>query len=136
MLLSKQKKVEAMKKRILIMVNVVGSAGPLRFVVNEDEIVASVIDMALKSYAREGRLPVLGSNFNDFLLYCPLTGSDALNSFDTIGAHGGRNFMLCKRPQTDKATDIGTQAAGITKKGSGSWKSWMNKTLSLKVTSH
>ncbi|KAH9611382.1 hypothetical protein KSS87_017595 [Heliosperma pusillum] len=136
MLLSKQKKGVVVKKRILITVNVVGSAGPLRFVVNEDEIVANVIDMTLKAYAREGRIPVLGSNFNDFLLYQPFTGADALNSFDTIGAHGARNFMLCKRPQTEQATDIGRQAGGIAKKSSGSWKSWMNKTLSLKVTSH
>ncbi|KAK9705282.1 hypothetical protein RND81_07G044800 [Saponaria officinalis] len=139
MLLSKQKKAQNNgkgKNRILITVNVVGSAGPLRFVVNEEEIVASVIDMALKSYAREGRLPVLGSDLNDFLLYCPLIGSDALNSFDVIGAHGARNFMLCKRPQSENATNVEKHAAGVARKGNGSWKSWINKTLSLKIASH
>ncbi|KAK9750289.1 hypothetical protein RND81_02G184800 [Saponaria officinalis] len=139
MLLSKHKKGQNSvkgKNRILITVNVLGSAGPLRFVVNDDEVVASIIDMALKSYAREGRLPVLGSNFNDFLLYCPLSGSDAINPFDTIGAHGARNFLLCKRPQPEKALDVETEAAGIARKGSGSWKTWINKTLSLKIASH
>ncbi|KAL9229292.1 hypothetical protein vseg_004776 [Gypsophila vaccaria] len=139
MLLSKQKKAQNNgkgKKRILITVNVVGSAGPLRFVVNEEEIVASIIDMALKSYAREGRLPVLGSNLNDFLLYCPLIGSDALNSFDVIGAHGARNFMLCRRPQPENATNVEKQAAGVARKGTGSWKSWINRTLSSKIASH
>lgn len=82
MLLSKQKKAQNSKgNRLLITVNVLGSAGPLRFVVNEKEIVAAVIDMALKSYAREGRLPVLGSNFNDFQLYCPTAGSDGIQFF-------------------------------------------------------
>ncbi|KAL9241931.1 hypothetical protein vseg_015983 [Gypsophila vaccaria] len=137
MLMSKNKKAQNNgKKRILITVNVLGSAGPLRFVVNEDEVAAAVIDLSLKSYAREGRLPVLGSNFNDFLLYCPLSGSDALNPFDTIGAHGARNFLLCKRPQPEKSSNVEAQAAGIARKGSSSWKTWINKTLSMKIASH
>lgn len=139
MLLSKQKKSNNAKagKRLLITVNVLGSAGPMRFVVNEEELVATVIDMALKSYAREGRLPVLGSNLNEFLLYCPGASSDALSPWETIGAHGARNFLLCKKPQPPKTKEDETQAApGVTRKGSGSWKTWINKTLSLKVASH
>ncbi|GMN31252.1 hypothetical protein TIFTF001_041566 [Ficus carica] len=64
------------KNRFLITVNVLGSAGPMRFVVNEDDLVAAVIDTALKSYSREGRLPVLGTHASDFLLYCANVGSD------------------------------------------------------------
>lgn len=76
MLLYKQKKAQAVKgNRILISITVLGSAGPIRFVVNEEELVAAVIDTALKSYAREGRLPVLGSDLNDFVLYCSNAGS-------------------------------------------------------------
>lgn len=76
MLLYKQKKAQAAKgNRILISITVLGSAGPIRFVVNEEELVAAVIDTALKSYAREGRLPVLGSDLNDFVLYCSNAGS-------------------------------------------------------------
>lgn len=139
MLLSKQKKSNNAKagNRLLITVNVLGSAGPMRFVVNEEELVATVIDMALKSYAREGRLPVLGSNLNEFLLYCPGASSDALSPWETIGAHGARNFLLCKKPQPPKTKEDETQATpGVTRKGSGSWKTWINKTLSLKVASH
>ena len=77
MLLNKQKKAQNSKgNRMLVTINVIGSSGPLRFVVNEEQLVASVIDMALKSYAREGRQPVLGFNLNDFLLYCPASGTD------------------------------------------------------------
>jgi hypothetical protein len=77
MLLYKQKKNQVAKgKRFLISVTVLGSAGPIRFVVNEEELVAAVIDTALKSYAREGRLPILGSDLNDFLLYCRNAASD------------------------------------------------------------
>lgn len=77
MLLSKQKKNHnANARRLLISINVLGSAGPIRFVVNEEELVAAVIDTALKSYAREGRLPVLGTDISAFALYCPHIGSD------------------------------------------------------------
>lgn len=78
MLLQKSKKQAAAKGggRLLISVSVIGSAGPLRFLVNEEEVVAAVINTALKSYAREGRLPVLGTDLNDFLLYCANAGSD------------------------------------------------------------
>lgn len=84
MLLNKQKKNQNLKgNRLLISITVLGSAGPIRFVVNEEELVAAVIDTALKSYARERRLPILGTDLDDFLLYCPNYGSDgkSLGSF-------------------------------------------------------
>lgn len=56
--------------KILIMVTVLGSAGPIRFMVNEDDPVSRVINATLKSYAQEGRLPVLGFNTAHFFLYC------------------------------------------------------------------
>ncbi|GMH26263.1 hypothetical protein Nepgr_028106 [Nepenthes gracilis] len=129
----KPKKAQNAKgNRLLITINVLGSAGPMRFVVNEEELVASVIDMVLKSYAREGRLPVLGSDLNNFLLYCPRAGSDALSPWETIGAHGGRDFMLCMKPPHAKPVDDGKPTTAIAKKGAGSWKSWINNS-SLKV---
>lgn len=64
--------------RFLITVNVLGSAGPIRFVVNEDDLVSGVIDTSLKTYAREGRLPVLGSDVNDFILHCADVGFDGI----------------------------------------------------------
>ena len=66
--------------RFLITVNVLGSAGPMRFVVNEDDLVSGVIDTSLKTYAREGRLPVLGSDVNDFILHCADVGFDGIFS--------------------------------------------------------
>ncbi|KAL8150777.1 hypothetical protein V2J09_020585 [Rumex salicifolius] len=144
MLLNKQKKSQVSKgNRILITINFLGSAGPMRFVVYEGELVAAVIDTALKSYAREGRLPILGSNLDEFLLYCPAAGSEALSLWETIGAHGGRNFMMCKKPQpakdsgaTTPADEANTSPASVAKKGSGSWKAWINKSLPFKVASH
>lgn len=143
MLMNKSKKVAAEKgNRVLITVNVLGSAGPMRFVVNEKELVAAVIDMVLKSYAREGRLPVLGSNLNDFLLYCPGAESEALSPWETIGAKGCRNFMLCKKPQqtpksvADENFEAKKRASGFAKRGGGSWMSWINKSISLKVAPH
>ncbi|XVE85429.1 hypothetical protein DITRI_Ditri17bG0090500 [Diplodiscus trichospermus] len=137
MLLYKQKKNQGSKgKRLLISITVLGSAGPIRFVVSEEELVAAVIDTALKSYAREGRLPILGSDLNDFLLYCPSVGSDALSPWETIGSLGARNFMLCKKPRTEKMEDDGRSTEAITRKGSGNWKAWINKSLNLKISSH
>lgn len=56
-------------KRVLITINVVGSSGPLRFLVNEEDSVCEVIHIALKSYARQARLPLLGTDATNFLLY-------------------------------------------------------------------
>lgn len=65
-------------ERFLITINILGSAGPIRFVVNEKDLVSGVIGTALKSYAREGRLPVLGSDIDNFLLYCANAGFDGM----------------------------------------------------------
>ncbi|KAJ9548944.1 hypothetical protein OSB04_021487 [Centaurea solstitialis] len=125
-MLFKQKKDHAGRgcggNRILITITVVGSAGPLRFVVDEKETVATVIEIALKSYAREGRLPVLGTKFNDFILYSPIAGTEALSPREMIGSFGVRNFMLCKKAR---------RQVEIKRKNSGSWKSWFNKSLGL-----
>ncbi|XP_077253183.1 uncharacterized protein At4g22758-like [Tasmannia lanceolata] len=126
--------------RFLITINVLGSAGPIRFLVNEEELVATVIDTALRSYAREGRLPVLGSDLNNFFLYCANAGSDALSPWEAIGSRGGRNFVLYKKqPQTQMTDSEGGSAAATSvlgRKGSGSWKAWLNKSLNFKISSH
>ncbi|KAJ9682900.1 hypothetical protein PVL29_018763 [Vitis rotundifolia] len=89
MLLYKQKKNQSVGKdnRLLIGINVLGSVGLIRFIVNKDELVAT------------GRLPILGSNLNNFLLYCS----------NTIGSNGSRNFMQCKRPQLQKTIEVGVE---------------------------
>ncbi|KAK4602364.1 hypothetical protein RGQ29_011419 [Quercus rubra] len=120
--------------RFLITVNVLGSAGPMRFVVNEDDLVSGVIDTSLKTYAREGRLPVLGSDVNDFILHCADVGFDALNPGESIGARGGRNFLLCKKQRLPQMTEARSDM--IAKKRSGSWKAWLNKPFNRKISTH
>lgn len=79
MLLYKTKKIQQGKgNRLLISITVLGSAGPIRFVVKEEDLVADVINTALKNYAREGRLPVLGSDLNNFVLYCPAVTTEGI----------------------------------------------------------
>lgn len=137
--------------RFLISVSVLGSAGPIRFVVRDAEPVSSVIDTALRSYAREGRRPVLGSDLKDFLLYCANAGSDVLGPDQTVGSAGSRNFVLCKKqnlaeyysypraPGAASSTTGAVPAAAtgvIARKnggGGGIWKAWLH---TLKITSH
>lgn len=66
------------RNRFLIIINVFGSAGPIRFIVNEDDNAAAVVETALKLYAREGRLPILGSDVNSFFLYPANAGLDGI----------------------------------------------------------
>ncbi|XWS30817.1 hypothetical protein CRYUN_Cryun23aG0022900 [Craigia yunnanensis] len=113
------------KSRFLITINVLGSSGPLRFLVNEDDLVAAVIDVALKSYAREGRLPVLCLDPNKFLLYCANAGSD--------GSQGGRNFVLCKKQVQPQMSEARSEM--LTQKGS-CWKAWLNKSFHFKILSN
>ncbi|KAA8547721.1 hypothetical protein F0562_004150 [Nyssa sinensis] len=122
------------KNRFLIAVNVLGSAGPIRFVVNEDDSVAGVIDTALKLYAREGRLPVLGSDVNRFLLYPANAGLDAMNPSLKIGLCEGRTFVLCKKQSHPQMTEARSEM--IAQKRSGSWKAWLNKSFNFKIISH
>ncbi|KFK22025.1 hypothetical protein AALP_AAs45940U000100 [Arabis alpina] len=138
LLYNKQKKREIVKgNRILISVTFLGSPGPIRFVAYEGDLVAGVIDTALKCYAREGRLPILGSDFNDFLFYCPMIGPGALSPWEAIGSLGARNFMLCKKP-VEKKVEENNGRSGFTINGArkGSFKAWINKSFSLKVTTH
>ncbi|XP_010670141.2 uncharacterized protein At4g22758 [Beta vulgaris subsp. vulgaris] len=122
-------------KRFLIIVNVLGSAGPLKFVVNEEDLVGGVIEIALKIYDKEGRLPALGSDNTKFLIYCANAGSDALSPWDEIGSCGSRNFVLCKKPeQQPNMTE--SRSHLISRKRSANWKSWFNKSLSFKISSH
>ncbi|KAL2347658.1 hypothetical protein Fmac_001658 [Flemingia macrophylla] len=138
MMMKQKKNSQSGTRRFLISINVLGSAGPIRFIVSEDELVAAVIETALKCYAREGRLPVLGTHNAGFSLYCPHLGPDALSPWDTIGSLGARNFILCKKPEAaHEAADDGSGTAPLPRRGgSGTWKSWFNKSLNLKIYSH
>ncbi|KAL1219495.1 hypothetical protein V5N11_021564 [Cardamine amara subsp. amara] len=137
LLYNKNKKSQKSKttiNRFLVSINVLGSAGPIRFVVKEDETVANVIDYALKCYAREGRLPLLGSDSSFFLLYCPYFASEAFNPWGKIGSTGARNFVLSKKLESQNLED--TVVTTTIRKTSGRWKTWLNKSLGLMVPSH
>lgn len=73
---SDEDQMNAKNMRFLVTVNVLGSAGPLRFLVNENDLVGGVIDASLKRYAHEGRLPALGLASGNFLLYSANAGAD------------------------------------------------------------
>ncbi|KAG0485829.1 hypothetical protein HPP92_009673 [Vanilla planifolia] len=122
--------------RMLITVSVLGSSGPIRFVAREDDLVASIIGIVLKSYAREGRLPVLGSDSNDFVLYSGYDASNALSPWEPIRCNGSRNFLLCKKQGLDVKASTGMSAKVVSKKGKVGWKAWLNKSLSFRISTN
>ncbi|KAI6670610.1 hypothetical protein NL676_005495 [Syzygium grande] len=125
----------ANKNRFLVTVNVLGSAGPIRFVVKEDDPVSAVIQTALKTYARGGRLPFLGTDVNNVVLHGAAdSDGSALNPSEAIGSQGGRNFVLCKKQLQPQMTEARSEM--ISRKRSGSWKAWLNKSFSFKILSH
>ncbi|KAI4375479.1 hypothetical protein MLD38_013345 [Melastoma candidum] len=123
----------AKKNRFLVTVNVLGSAGPIRFVVNEDDPVSAIIQTSLKNYSREGRLPALGTDVNGFLLH-GIGQSDALKPDESIGSVGGRNFVLCKKQMHPQMTEARSEM--VSQKGGKNWKAWLNKSFSFKVLSN
>ncbi|PIN21398.1 hypothetical protein CDL12_05901 [Handroanthus impetiginosus] len=116
--------------RFLIIINVFGSPGPIRFVVNEEDNAAGVIQTALKLYAREKRLPSLGSDINNFFLYPINAEFDALEPSEAIGLRGMRNFVLCKKEGKPHMTEGRSEI--IYRMGRG-WRAWIQKSLSLKI---
>ncbi|XP_020517789.1 uncharacterized protein LOC110006499 [Amborella trichopoda] len=85
---------------MLISIKVQESAGTLRLLVRVDDTIRTVIQTALRSYSRQGRFPVLGSNnFDDFFLYCANSDFIALSPVVPIGRTGGRNFPLYKKKE-------------------------------------
>ena len=81
--------------RVLVTVTVLGSAGPLRFLVDEGESVTGLIRATLRCYAREGRMPLLGADAANFLLYTANGRSDGTAPTQTwfLGPIGV--YLLC-----------------------------------------
>ncbi|KAJ7298913.1 hypothetical protein O6H91_07G057000 [Diphasiastrum complanatum] len=94
---AKNKSGEATK--LLVTVNVIGSPGPLRFLVYSHDTVKRVIQLALKAYAREGRVPLLGVNYKTVDLCCANNDFEALGLNEPAGRLGTRNFLLYKKKQ-------------------------------------
>ncbi|XP_062221163.1 uncharacterized protein At4g22758-like [Phragmites australis] len=125
--------------RVLVMVTVLGSAGPLRFLVDEGETVTGLIRSALRCYAREGRMPLLRADPADFLLYSANGRSDALKADERISFNGCRSFLLWQKAARQAVADdaasepLATTAANSSpgRKGSGGWKGGLNKFLSF-----
>ncbi|KAG2302082.1 hypothetical protein Bca4012_060407 [Brassica carinata] len=136
MVYNKEKKTHKSNiNRFLVSISFIGSAGPIRFVVKEDETVSHVIEYALKCYAREGRLPLLGSDSSFFLLYCPYCAAEAFKPWGKIGSTGSRNFVLSKKSDAQSLGDSVRTTTTTMRKISGRWKAWLNKSLGHTVPS-
>ncbi|KAL3645426.1 hypothetical protein CASFOL_010606 [Castilleja foliolosa] len=57
----------------------------------------------------------------------------ALLPWSTVGSFGVRNFVLCKKPQSEKSID---DEKALPRHQDGSWRSWFNKSLNPKIPSH
>ncbi|CAN0896665.1 Uncharacterized protein At4g22758 [Linum grandiflorum] len=100
-------KTKKKSNKLLVRVNVLGSSGPIRLVVKEDDVVDDVIESTLKSYAKEGRVPALGCEASNFILYSSNGTFDSkeLNPKEAIGRNGGRNFVMCKKQLNPQMTE-------------------------------
>ncbi|CAM0944072.1 unnamed protein product [Alopecurus aequalis] len=118
------------RPRVLVTVTVLGSAGALRFLVDEGESVTGLIRATLRCYTREGRMPLLGADAANFLLYAANGRSDALKADERISFNGCRSFMLWhKTVHYTVADDTGSELPAPGMKGSGGWKFGLNKIL-------
>uniref|UniRef100_A0A0D9VFF3 DUF7054 domain-containing protein n=1 Tax=Leersia perrieri TaxID=77586 RepID=A0A0D9VFF3_9ORYZ len=126
------------RARLLVTVTVLGSAGPLRFLIDEGETVTGLIRAALRCYAREGRMPLLGADAAAFLLYTANGGSDALSADEKIYFNGCRSFLIWQKAATDAAVVKGgrPELASVAtcnpckkRGGGGGWKGGLNKFL-------
>ncbi|EPS70443.1 hypothetical protein M569_04324 [Genlisea aurea] len=103
------------------------SSGPMRFPVSGDDTVEAVIDKALEVYDREGRVPVIGSDRNGFVLYSADGGGHELAPSEKMLANcGGTNKFGMLR----KATSMRREP--IDGDGSRSWSTWLRRSLSFK----
>ncbi|KAJ7533173.1 hypothetical protein O6H91_13G036100 [Diphasiastrum complanatum] len=117
-----QVKLAQQTSKMLVAVNVLGSTGPLRFVVDVDCVVSRVIELALRAYAKQGRLPSLGLDPSIVQLYCCNGDFQALDPLQRVGTLGTRQFFLHRR-QPEELEQIAArneQAASMT------WKLWWN----------
>ena len=64
----------------------------------------------------------------------------ALSPWEAIGSLGARNFMLCEKPEEEKKKveeeDSGRSSFPINGARKRSFRAWINKSFSLKVTTH
>ncbi|CAN1227864.1 Uncharacterized protein At4g22758 [Linum perenne] len=119
-------------KKTLVIVNVLGSTGPIRLLVKEDDSVASVVDSALKAYAKEGRLPSLAGSNNHFILYPSNYEASSTHSWEAIGRSGARSFVMCKKQlnsatMTEGRSDVNNNI--MEKKSSRSLMAWINRSF-------
>ncbi|CAN1227866.1 hypothetical protein LINPERPRIM_LOCUS2878 [Linum perenne] len=121
-------------KKTLVIVNVLGSTGPIRLLVKEDDSVASVVDSALKAYAKEGRLPSLAGSNNHFILYPSNYEASSTHSCqgEAIGRSGARSFVMCKKQlnsatMTEGRSDVNNNI--MEKKSSRSLMAWINRSF-------
>ncbi|KGN57775.1 uncharacterized protein LOC105434881 [Cucumis sativus] len=137
----KGKKVNTNTKcnRFLVSINVIGSTGPIRFVANEDDLVCEIIKTSLTLYARQARLPILGTNVDNFILFCVNDEKrDALSPRESIGSKQVRHFLLCKKQGSPHSLLLNEKMSRQREeeKGRNHWKKWLNKSLSYSIQSH
>eukprot|EP01018_Ginkgo_biloba_P020057 Gb_13149 [translate_table: standard] len=98
-------------KKVLVSITVLGSAGPLRVILDSNATANEVIKQALAAYSKEGRRPALGLNFSCFELRYLQEPSQVLEPNERIGGLGFRQFQLSKKKDASTATT--TTTSGI-----------------------
>ncbi|ERM98851.1 hypothetical protein AMTR_s00364p00012660 [Amborella trichopoda] len=130
---------------MLISINVHESTGHLlscnlHFLVRVNDTVRTVIQTALRTHARHGRLPSLRKNSDDFFLYRANSDFIALSPVVPIGRTGGWKFLLYKKKQEEyyfgEHYKQQGRGGGMINRHATNWKQWINKSLSFNLLSH
>ncbi|KAL0431408.1 UNVERIFIED_CONTAM: hypothetical protein Sradi_0766800 [Sesamum radiatum] len=122
------------ENRFLITINVFGSAGPIRFVVNEDETAQGYQQNPFSQFtsSNAGGLVILEVPFLHEMMFSVLLFA-VLKLSEVIGSRGVRNFVLCRNQSKPHMTEARSQL--INRKGSR-WRAWFQKSLTFKILSH
>ncbi|GLJ24334.1 hypothetical protein SUGI_0464500 [Cryptomeria japonica] len=93
--------------KVLVLITVLGSAGPLRVILDSNATANEVIKQALELYSMEGRRPALALNSSHFELRYLQEPSEVLESNVRIGDLIFRQFLLFQKKCISNITHDG-----------------------------
>ncbi|KAM7491277.1 hypothetical protein LguiA_034198 [Lonicera macranthoides] len=97
--------------KLLLNVNIQRSFGPLQVVMSPENTVKELIKVAIETYMKEKRRPLLAeTDFRCFELHYSQFSLESLKPEEKLMNLGSRNFFLCPKPKTAKNAECYDEA--------------------------